>query len=181
MEEIWKPVVGFEGRYEVSSFGRMKALAREIKYKDGRVGHKKEQMIKGSLINPGYLIVSLDTKTKKLIHRVVAEAFLEETEYKKTVNHKDGNKLNNNVENLEWATYKENNDHARQTKLNNQHGQNNNLHKYSDQFIDSIRNVYQKYKPQYEELGRLFGITGCHARQIVLYQTRKKPTVTIIS
>lgn len=176
MDEIWKPVVGFEGRYEVSSLGRFKALARPIKYKDGRQGFLNEKFIKGSIVNTGYIAVSFDTKTRKFAHQVVAEAFLGASLYRQTVNHKDGNKTNNCVSNLEWATYKQNNDHARARGLNNQHGERTNLSKYSDQFIDAVRNVHAKYSPNYDELGALFGLTGCHARQIVLRLTRKKLT-----
>jgi hypothetical protein len=174
--EIWKPVVGFEGRYEVSSTGRIKALAREISYSDGRKGRLPERLIKGSFLSSGYYSVTFDTKNRKSIHTVVAEAFLGSSEYRQTVNHKDGNKTNNCIENLEWATYKENNDHARKTGLNNQHGEKTNLSKYSDQFIEAVRNVHAKYSPSYEELGCLFGLTGCHARQIVLHLTRAKKT-----
>lgn len=176
MHEIWKPVPGFEGRYEVSSLGRFKALKREIVYKDGRRGVLSEKMIRGSLNLTGYYTVSFDTKIKRLAHRVVAEAFFGVPEYRKTVNHKDGDKTNNCVENLEWASYKDNNTHARQIGLNKQHGEKSNLHKYSDQFIEAVRNVHEKYKPNYEELGKLFGLTGAHARQIVLLETRKKKT-----
>lgn len=174
--EIWKPVVGFEGRYEVSSLGRIKALAREISYSDGRKGRLPEKLIKGSLLSSGYYSVTFDTKVRKSVHTVVAQAFLGISEYRQTVNHKDGNKTNNSVENLEWATYKENNNHARQTGLNKQHGEKCNLHKYSDQFIQAVRNVHEMYGPNYEDLGKLFGLTGCHARQIVLFQTRAKLT-----
>jgi len=176
MQETWKPIQGFEGRYEVSSFGRFKALRRPLVYKDGRHGWLDEKMIKGSIGNHGYYSIVLDSKTRKLAHRIVAETFLGHQEYRLTVNHKDGNKTNNRVDNLEWATYKENNNHARQKSLNKQHGEKTNLSKYSDQFINSVRNVYVKYSPSYEELGRLFGLTGCHARQIVLNLTRKKQT-----
>ena len=174
--EIWKSVIGFEGRYEVSSMGRIKALSREISYSDGRKGRLPERLIKGTLLSVGYYSVSFDTKTRKSIHTVVAEAFLGLPEYRQTVNHKDGNKINNCVENLEWATYKENNNHARKTGLNNQHGEKTNLSKYSDQFIEAVRKVHAKYSPNYEELGSLFGLTGCHARQIVLHLTRAKKT-----
>ena len=176
MQETWKPVVGFEGRYEVSSEGRFRALARDIIYKDGRKGKLKAKMIRGYVGSHGYLIVSFDSTTKALAHRVVAEAFLGVHEFRVTVNHKDGNKLNNNINNLEWVTYGENNNHARRTNLNIQHGERTNLTKYTDQFIAAVRNVYAKYSPSYEELGRLFGITGAHARQIVLFQTRTRET-----
>ena len=174
MQEIWKSVQGFEGRYEVSSLGRFKALNRLLVYKDGRQGRLNEKMIKGTIGNNGYYTITFDSKTRKLAHRVIAETFLGNQEYRLTVNHKDGNKLNNQIDNLEWATYKENNNHARKTNLNQQHGENSNFSKYSDQFIEAVRNVHAKYSPNYSELGRLFGLTGCHARQIVLHLTRKK-------
>jgi len=176
MQETWKSVVGFEGRYEVSSEGRFKALARDIIYKDGRKGKLKEMMLRGSVGSHGYLMVTFDSKTKCLAHRVVAEAFLGVQKFRVTVNHKDGNKLNNRIDNLEWATYGENNDHARRTDLNIQNGERTNLTKYTGQFIAAVRNVYATYNPSYAELGRLFGITDAHARQIVLFQTRKRDT-----
>ena len=176
MEEIWKPVVGFEGRYEVSNLGKFKALAREIIYTDGRKGYLKEKLIKGSKMKIGYIAVSFDSKTRKSAHQVVAEAFLGPSEYRTTINHKNGDKTDNRLCNLEWASYKENNDHARSTGLNNQHGEKCNLSKYSDQFIDAVRNVYARYLPSYVELGKMFGLTGYHVRQIVLYETRKKTT-----
>ena len=174
--EIWKAVIGFEGRYEVSSFGRFKALARAIYYVDGRKGNLPEKIVRGSRMNAGYITISFDSKVRRFAHQVVAETFLGPAEYRQTVNHKDGNKTNNHVDNLEWATYKENNDHARKTGLNNQHGEKSNLHKHSDQFIQSVRRVYALYSPTYECLGQLFGLNGAHARQIVLYETRAKET-----
>jgi len=176
MDEIWKPVAGFESRYQVSSFGKFKALERETILPNGKKIRLKERLIKGSRMKIGYISVTLDSKTRRYAHQIVAEAFLPINEYKQTVNHKDGNKTNNRVDNLEWHTYKENNNHARETSLNKQHGEKCNLSKHSDQFIDAVRNVHAKYKPNYEELGKMFGLTGCHARQIVLHLTRAKKT-----
>jgi len=174
--EEWRGVRGFEDRYEVSNFGRVRGLERPMVYKDGRRGLIKATLLKGSLGNHGYLSITLDSRYRKLVHRLVAEAFLAPQEYRVTINHKDGNKTNNHVSNLEWATFKQNNDHARREGLNRQHGELNNLSKYSDQFIRSIKNVHSRYKPSYEELGSLFEITGCHARQIVLGITRSRDT-----
>ena len=176
MEEIWKPVVGFEGRYEVSSLGRIKALARKIYYADGRCGKVKERLVRGTIMNTGYIGVSFDSTHRKAVHQVVAEAFFGVPEYRRTVNHKDGDKTNNRIENLEWVTYARNNAHARETGLNKQHGERCNLVKYTDQFIQAVRNVYAAYQPTYAELGGMFGLTGTHVKQIVLNQTRKNPT-----
>ena len=167
--EIWKPVIGFENRYEVSSFGRIKALSRELYYSDGRRGRLPEKILRGARMNVGYISVTFDSKARRLVHQVVAQAFFGAAEYRQTVNHKDGDKTNNRVENLEWATYKENNAHARSTGLNNQHGEKSNLHKHSDQFIQAVRRVHTMYSPTYECLGQLLGLTGAHARQKVLY------------
>jgi hypothetical protein len=173
--EVWKPVFGFEGRYEVSSFGRFKALARKIYYVDGRQGSLSEKLLRGSLLNVGYIAISFDSKARRLAHQIVAETFLGAAEYRQTVNHKDGNKTNNRVDNLEWATYRENNAHARKTGLNNQHGEKCNLHKHSDQFIQAVRNVHAKFHPSYVDMAEMFGLHKNHVREIVLNLTRAKP------
>lgn len=176
MEEVWKAVPGYEGRYEVSNHGRFRGLPRPLIYKDGRKGVLQGGPIRGAMTTQGYLAIALDTKAKRLAHRIVAEVFLEPQEYRRTVNHKDGNKTNNHVSNLEWNTFAENNAHARANGLNRQHGEASNLAKHSDQFIESVRRVYAAYNPNYSELARLFGLRSGHARQIVKGETRASPT-----
>lgn len=118
--EIWKPVVGYEGLYEVSSHGRVKSLDR--KGTDGRNIKGKLLSING-IKNPNtpYLQVSLykdNIKKSIKVHRLVASAFLiNEIEGLSAVNHIDGNKKNNNVDNLEWVSYVDNMKHARETGL----------------------------------------------------------------
>lgn len=178
MTEIWKPVESLGGVLEVSSTGRVRRIGRPLIYKDGRSGMLKAGILNGAVMKVGYRMVSVGD-AKYLVHRLVAEAFHgtpQDDMVYKTVNHKNGDKLDNRPENLEWATYKANCAHARQTGLNRQHGMNTNLSKYTDQFIDAVRNVHAAYQPNWEELGRLFGLTGTHARQIVLRLTRAKPS-----
>ena len=113
--EIWVPVLGFEDFYQISSFGRIKSNDRFVKsayalyLKKGRV-LKAHRAKSGN----GYLQVNLcnGIATKGVIHRLVAIAFLDNPENKPQVNHKDGNKLNNNVNNLEWVTSLENTRHS---------------------------------------------------------------------
>lgn len=126
--EIWVDVKGYEGLYKVSNKGRIKSLARGYKNQYGEFGAKKE-FIKTQKLNcfnkenkqeRGYYVVNLarDDRGKWIrVHRLVAEAFIPNPEDKKEVNHKDGNKLNNNVSNLEWVTHQENCFHAWRTGL----------------------------------------------------------------
>jgi hypothetical protein len=177
--EIWKPVASTKNLIEVSSLGRARRVERPLVYSDGRQGTLPAAMLRLTVQSTGYPSVSFSGK-HLLVHRLVAEAFLppaSETFASKTINHKNGIKTDNRPENLEYATYQQNNKHARRTGLNKQHGENTNLSKYSDRFINAVRNVYAEYQPTYNKLGRMFGITGCHARQIVLNLTRAKPTV----
>lgn len=92
MEEIWKDIKGYEGLYQVSSLGRVR--------RDGKI-------LKSGLTRGGYLQVHLSKNGKVghyKIHRLVAEAFLQNLDNNPEVNHKDENKLNNTAENLEWCT-----------------------------------------------------------------------------
>jgi len=178
MEEIWKPVDSIFGILEVSSFGRTRRVARPIVYKDGRSGMLSSGLLNGSIGKIGYKSVSVGPN-KYYVHRLVAEAFHGSPQAgmaKKTVNHLNGDKLDNRPENLEWATYKMNNDHARRTGLNKQHGERCNLVKHSDQFIQAVRNVHAAYKPNYTELGRIFGLRDGHVGQIIKGQTRANKT-----
>lgn len=129
-KEIWKPVRGFENIYEVSNLGRVKSLARTIKAIYGKSTHYSEQKIKERILKPnfstyGYAYVALSKNGKSkttLVHRIVAEAFLDNPNNLPCVNHKDENPRNDNVENLEWCTYTYNNTykniHLRKRKTN---------------------------------------------------------------
>ena len=113
MQEIWKPIVGYEGYYEVSSFGRV----RRIK---GGCGTQVGKILEPCPLPNGYLYLclSVNNKTERLsIHRLVCSAFHENPENKPCVNHIDGNKTNNYAENLEWVTASENMQHAYRTGL----------------------------------------------------------------
>ena len=107
MEEIWKPIKGYEGLYEVSNLGRVKSLKRWH--------HPRENILKNWFTTDGYCATTLSKNSKyKHIrtHRIVAQTFIPKEMNKEEVNHKDGNKLNNCVDNLEWVSSSENQKHA---------------------------------------------------------------------
>lgn len=102
--EIWKPVVGYEGRYEVSSRGRVRSLNYE-----GHQGVVVE--MKPTLSNFGYYRIGLRSGNKRktfMVHRLVAEAFIPNTGEKPFIDHINGIRTDNRVENLRWCTRKEN-------------------------------------------------------------------------
>lgn len=106
--EQWKDIADYEGLYQVSSLGRVKSL------KDNK-GKKREKILKQYLSNGNYLFVGLRKNNKRKnyrIHKLVANAFISNPLNKPCVNHIDGNKANNNINNLEWVTYSENMKHA---------------------------------------------------------------------
>jgi hypothetical protein len=107
--EIWKEIADFEGLYEVSNTGKIRSLKRNIIFKDriDKYGYKK-----ATLQNCGEI-------KHFTIHRLVAIAFIPNINNYPQINHKDGDKLNNNVSNLEWCTGKQNQRHAVNLGLRN--------------------------------------------------------------
>lgn len=109
-QEVWKPVPGYEGIYEISSLGQLKSLARDV-FRSGVIQHRNEY-IKKQWPNPdGYMQCKLSRDGVNVnigVHRLVAMAFLENPDEKPEVNHKDGNRTNNQIDNLEWVTREEN-------------------------------------------------------------------------
>lgn len=106
--ELWKNIEGYEGKYQISNNGNVKSLI------DNK-GNKRELIRKPRIAKNGYYYVNLFIGSKaksKKIHRLVAEHFIDNPDNKPCVNHIDGNKLNNNVDNLEWCTFSENSKHA---------------------------------------------------------------------
>ena len=119
--EIWKDIEGFEGLYKVSTFGNICSYPKKVTYKDGRVYNYKSKILKPCPNKSGYVHLNLfsstgDSKTFD-VHRIVAIAFLPRIEGKNEVNHKNGNKSDNSLKNLEWMTSDENKKHAWDTGL----------------------------------------------------------------
>jgi hypothetical protein len=112
--EIWKDIIGYEGLYQVSNLGRVKSLARTIYRGHNRPLPLKERILKQGC-KDGYRQVNLANygKIKTIrVHRLVAEAFIENTENKPFINHINGVRNNNKLNNLEWCTQSENLKHA---------------------------------------------------------------------
>lgn len=128
----WMPIKGYETMYMISKDGCIKSLAYKYVDKNGIVYTKKERILKNKNRKDGYISVYLHRTKKKyyLLHRLIAKTFIKNTNNEKEVNHKNGNKKDNTISNLEWCNKSYNIKHAYSNQLREKLiGRNNNKSK----------------------------------------------------
>lgn len=142
-KEIWKDIVGYEGIYQISNLGNIKSIGRQRRGE--RICYIKEKILYPIIDKYGYKRITLNYTTKKAfyIHRLVLKAFISNPENKPQVNHINGIKTDNRLENLEWSTVKENTNHAEKTGLRNSKGESNPFSKLSHIEVVAIKNLLQ--------------------------------------
>lgn len=148
MKEIWKPIPGFEGLYEASNLGRIQSLTRDVLCKNGVTKRFNGKIIVPCMSNTGYLTVQLCKNGKAvryLIHRLVAMAFLPTDDTSQEVNHIDGTKSNNQLNNLEWVCRDKNIRHAMNMGLIRNSGESNPAAKIKERQALEIKELLRTY------------------------------------
>lgn len=161
MIEVWKEINWINTRhrsYYVSDLGRVKSVSK-------RTGEEKQMSIKDHGIP--YLMINLsgvDGKQHHLLHRLLAIAFIPNPENKATVNHKDGNKRNNALSNLEWSTHSEQNVHASRLGLKKFNGEHHSQCKLTEPQVIEIR-----YRTLYADIpeGKEYGVTNATITDVI--------------
>lgn len=176
MIEEWRPIRGYEGIYDVSSHGRVRSLPRV----DCVGRRRKGKIILTNLATAGYPKVMLQdnrTRVTRLIHILVAEAFLGARPEEHTVNHIDGNKANNLVTNIEWATLSQQQLHRyRVLKKGAAHGETHCCAKLTERQVVGIRDRWANGAGRRGVQTRLaldYGVTLSNIRAIVDRRTWK--------
>lgn len=161
--EQWVDIDGYVGCYQVSNYGKVRSLDRKV---------SNGAQLKGKMLTPatdryGYKFIGLcraNQRKQVLVHRLVANAFLDKVNGNVEVNHIDGNKINNHVSNLEWCTKSENQIHAFHV-IKTQHAMRNNV-KLDQSSVNEIRALYAKGALQ-RELAERFHISRTQIGRIV--------------
>lgn len=166
MQDEWTPIAGYEGLYEVNRAGQIRSLR-------ARWGPRIRVMKQSS--NGRYLQVTLtdsagDQKSKA-VAPIVASAFIPRIAGKSEVNHKNGDRCDNSVSNLEWGSHSHNIRHADRTGLRNIRGERNKSCRFTDRQIDGIRALLA-LKVSYRIIGEQFNISKSHISRIARDQAR---------
>lgn len=153
--EVWKDIKGYEGHYQVSNYSRVKSLERIVTTKRGPCSISM-RILKAAINDKGYYSIVLRKKgigTTKILHRIIAKAFIPNPNNKPQVNHLNHIRDDNRLHNLEWVTAKENSDHA------------NTYKKLSDEDVRKIRRLEGTMKMK--ELALMFNISGAYVHLIL--------------
>lgn len=163
-QEEFREIPGFP-RYQVSNFGKVFSRIRKTRF------------LTPWLNNPGYHMVSLmpsdGPPVKILVHRLVAEAFIPNPDKLPTVNHKNGIKTDNNVTNLEWASYALNNNHSLETGLSHAFGETHYAAKLTNEDVEQIRKLVEQGM-LHREVAAMFQVTRQNVTKIVNFQRRTR-------
>lgn len=166
MKEIWKDIPEFEGLYQISNLGRIMSFPR-------KGGFKNKTILKNGKSKKNYAQISLSEngkKTCKKIHRLVAQAFIPNPENKPEINHKDGVKANNHVDNLEWCTNQENIDHAIKNGLRGGLFVSGSKHfkaLFCEEEVLEIRDKYKNFEYSQKELAERYRVSKSAISSII--------------
>lgn len=162
MEELWKNITGYNGKYQISNYGRVKKSKRN---RIGRNSHQilPERILKGGIVgrNVKYRSISLTINKKHklyFIHRLVLIHFNRMPKEDEECNHIDKNPLNNHVDNLEWVTSKQNSLHSRGNMSKAKQGEKHYGSKLSDEDALQVKKL-RKQRVSHKEIAKKFNIT----------------------
>jgi hypothetical protein len=176
-EEIWRDVIGFERRYQISNFGNVKTLTREVKEKY-RSYIRRGKILNKYHDNKGYYKVKLYNGDASFVsypvHRLVAIHFIPNPNNYPQINHIDGHPGNNYEKNLEWCTNSQNTTHAYRTGLknpDNYKGESCAFSKLTESQVLAIRQEYKLYKPFQRELAKKYNTAITNINMIINRKT----------
>lgn len=168
--EIWKELKGYSINYLISNTGKIKSPDQTVDIGMGRIQFKKERIIKCHVSNRGYWAVGLTCEKGKSkvfhLHRLLAQTFIPNPNEYKCINHKDGNKLNNHISNLEWVTHSQNNKHAYDTGLKKP------CRKITTEHVVQIRALSRHLGVRHFQLAAMYNAKPSAISEIVNYKLR---------
>ena len=170
-QEEWKDVHGYVGYYQVSNLGNVRSVDRYVNNHKGDKAFRKGKPLTKSLDDKGYVRYTFrmgKSKKMKRGHRLVAEAFIPNPNQHTIINHKDGNKQNNHISNLEWCTHRHNSQHAESMGLvNHVKGSNHYKATTTENDVRAMRRLYAKGEHTQKQIAEIFSINSNTIKHIL--------------